>query len=493
MFGLLKKSIQNQAEFFCPNCMTKHKDIKSEDNILALIKNYNLLRIAEKLENRKTIRKNTSTKHIKDPDDSLEVSKDDHYSSLSNKKKKNLALVEELQKSNKVENLKANPGFGSNIANISNANNTNSSSSNALIEMTDYDAKCKKHGLPVNCYVVGTNILYCSTCKAESNMSVLPLPRIIKDMKKRIDSSRLQLNLIKFEINRLFEFFSSYQEEFERTNKQKIDDLFSYLYKLISYNYNTATQIYKQCKAEQKLHIDQRSSELENLNTELENLSLVIDDIYLSDESEWLKYENNLNEIYDRLNTFLNYETELNLLTMKVGLKNEVKNDIFQIIQDLYYIDIEFANIQGETPTLKHILQKEKFWTCICGELNNPTDTISCLSCTAFRRYETINNFFSSPENVSAEDMKVISNRKKTEARQFQELIKESEKLLKEGANFYAIDIEWFYLWKCYIMNDISEKTLPNSKKKISINSSIGKFSYFYTYNRCLTPWANFQ
>jgi len=37
----------------------------------------------------------------------------------------------------------------------------------------------------------------------------------------------------------------------------------------------------------------------------------------------------------------------LNLFSMKIGIKEEVKEKIFEIIQDSYYTDIEFVNIKG--------------------------------------------------------------------------------------------------------------------------------------------------
>lgn len=488
--------------------MTKHKEIKDKEHIYNLIKNFNLLRIAEKLEIRKTV-SIVDLKENKTTDD-LDIK--NQFSLSSKKKMLNKDYIEDIHKkastiniNNDIINLnkkqieyeninsnnyiKLNNNNNSNnvdsqhknISNISNINNNNISnisnnSSNKQIEFTDYDAKCKKHNLPINSYVIGTNILYCSMCHSESNMSVYPLPRVVKDMKKKIDSSRLLINLSNLEINRLKEFFISYQEEFEKSNKQKIDEVFGFLYKLISYIYNTATQIYNQCKAEQKTQIDQRCLELDELRKELEDIDLALNEIYYANEGDYIKYEQNVVDIYDRLNNFLNYETELNLLSMKVGIKNDIKNSIFQILQDFYYIDVEFASIQGDTPTVKHILQKKKYWFCICGEMNNLIEEISCSACSAFRRFETIDNFYSDPEKVKEEDLRLIVLRKKTEAKVFQELLKETDNLLKSGENFYAIDIEWFYLWKSYITNDLSEKPLSNNKKRISINKNIGKY-----------------
>jgi hypothetical protein len=56
---------------------------------------------------------------------------------------------------------------------------------------------------------------------------------------------------------------------------------------------------------------------------------------------------------------------------MKIGVKEEIKNKLFSTIQESYFVDVEFMEIHGELPTIKHVLQKEKYWSCICGELVN--------------------------------------------------------------------------------------------------------------------------
>ena len=82
-------------------------------------------------------------------------------------------------------------------------------------------------------------------------------------MKCKLDSSLTRVTLVKHEIDRLQDFLSSYQyniikkrEEFEKSNKKKIDDLFQYLNKIITYNYNAALHILQQCKSEQQSQID---------------------------------------------------------------------------------------------------------------------------------------------------------------------------------------------------------------------------------------------
>ena len=118
------------------------------------------------------------------------------------------------------------------------------------------EVKCKKHSLPVHSYAIGTNLLFCDKCERETSLKTYPLPNVVRDLKRKADSCQVKICLLKNEVDRLRDFFDSYQEEFERSNKSKIEDLFNFLYKIISYNYNTAIHILKQCKAEQKSQID---------------------------------------------------------------------------------------------------------------------------------------------------------------------------------------------------------------------------------------------
>jgi hypothetical protein len=50
----------------------------------------------------------------------------------------------------------------------------------------------------------------------------------------------------------------NFRDEFEQSNKLKIEELFNYLYKIITYNFNTAMHILTQCQAEQKVQIEHR-------------------------------------------------------------------------------------------------------------------------------------------------------------------------------------------------------------------------------------------
>ncbi len=122
--------------------MTKHKDLKNEEHILNLIKNYNLLRIVEKIEARKTVTSHQSLNDSK-MDKSLNDSK--LNSSMMNKSIK-----------------------GSEAVDLS-----------VLENSILHDPLCKKHMLPVNYYAIGTNLLVCEKCLIEKkNLKAHPLPSV---------------------------------------------------------------------------------------------------------------------------------------------------------------------------------------------------------------------------------------------------------------------------------------------------------------------------
>lgn len=108
---------------------------------------------------------------------------------------------------------------------------------------------------------------------------------------------------------------------------------------------------------------------------------------------------------------------------------------------------------------------------CICGESNNPIIVSQCIFCGLLRKIESFHNILTSPEEVSNEEIGLLNLRRKEECKIFQQEINRS--ILKEEDK-YAIDMEWFLLWKSFVMNDFSEKYISNCKKNISINTAIG-------------------
>jgi len=155
---------------------------------------------------------------------------------------------------------------------------------------------------------------------------------------------------------------------------------------------------------------------------------------------------------------------------MKIGVKEDYNNKVLNAIQELYYIDVEYAYIKGENPTIRHIIQKDKFWTCICGESNNNVNVPICNTCGLMRKLESFPNILNQPNEVDINEIEQLILKRKEECRIFQEKLNDVDKSDK----LYAIDLEWFLLWKCFVTNDLTEKYIPNSKKKISHNLNIG-------------------
>jgi hypothetical protein len=114
------------------------------------MKNYNLLRIVEKIEMRKTVSQHNSF-----------IGSDKNI--ISN----NIGMYMD-------ENVHFTKGdkIGINI-NGNNIQNNTMNGNNAPI-----DQKCKIHNLPVNSYAIGTNLLFCDKCVQETNLKTYPLPSV---------------------------------------------------------------------------------------------------------------------------------------------------------------------------------------------------------------------------------------------------------------------------------------------------------------------------
>jgi hypothetical protein len=87
-------------------------------------------------------------------------------------------------------------------------------------------------------------------------------------------------------------------------------------------------------------------SELNTLQNEIKGFNEELNE-YNNNEKDILDNFKKLNKIYLKLNNYINYDLPINLLTMKIGIKEETKNELFYLIQDSYYVDAEFANIKG--------------------------------------------------------------------------------------------------------------------------------------------------
>ena len=85
-----------------------------------------------------------------------------------------------------------------------------------------------------------------------------------------------------------------------------------------------------------------------------------------------------------------------------------------------------------------------------------------------YRRLDTLPNTYTDPLNITEAELKLIQLRRKEEGKDFQDYLK----LTSE--RFYVVDLEWFFQWKAFVMNDLTDKNLPNNKKKISTNKIVG-------------------
>lgn len=126
--GLLNISKTKEKEFQCPICNAKHKDIESENDLKKLIKNINLLRIAEKFENRRST----------------------------------------ISKMNVIDNDKNRNGIS----------NPNIMISNEVKSENFQEQLCKKHNQVLYLYASGTNISLCDLCVKETNLKAYPLPNV---------------------------------------------------------------------------------------------------------------------------------------------------------------------------------------------------------------------------------------------------------------------------------------------------------------------------
>jgi hypothetical protein len=116
-------------------------------------------------------------------------------------------------------------------------------------------------------------------------------------------------------------------------------------------------------------------NELKELQKEILKIEKELSFVETMEEKNLPSFQKKVNKIWEQLNGLLNYDMELNLLAMKIGIKEDIKPKIFNWLQETYSIDVEFATINGgelslnlESPTVRHILQKDNYWICVCGE-----------------------------------------------------------------------------------------------------------------------------
>ena len=448
------KQIQNQKKtkqvFKCPNCKKELNSLDSKKDVLNLTKNSALLTLADKVQTYK-----------------------------SNNNISNISNVSISSQNLNFSNF--NPD--NNNSRIINTNNDKNISEEFYQSGEFYFPICQVHKNKANFYNIIDNIknYYCNECLQTSNIENLkPLPFLKTQNEFKINSCKNKIKILRKEIFRVENFLKSYQINFENNNNKKIDELFEYINKIIEYNYTTAKTLFQQCQREQKNQIDKKTSELKLLYKELDSFEKKLDNIlktpkdkdkYVPDPESQITLDN----VYCKLSNFINYENELNLFQINISIKEEDRDSLFNIIQNMYQLDVDFLKMKnGELPTIKELLNKNSTWPCDCGTLDNSVGKIICKNCSKYRPLETYTNLVFNPLLSEKSEIKEFNMRRKHEEKVYQSLSARKMDNLKH-AYFFAIDISWFNKWRSFIYNDDKScKYLENYKKYISENKKIG-------------------
>ena len=448
LIRMLQKSKKEKKNFQCPTCNTIQENLTDEKDILKLIKNYNLLQIAEKIEERKTTNRGTNA-------------------SIQNLTPLNLKDRDSITSKNNIVNPKNSQKF-----------------------FFDINRKCAKHNLVIHSYAAGTNILFCDKCIEETKMSTLPLPNTIKDLRRRIDSSQFKACITKNQISQLKRFFESYLIEFEKENSSKIEELFSYFNKIVEYFHNSAKQLLSQCVSEQKLHISSYLEEMKKLSLQLTKIEKDLNEMINKNDISFLLHNiEKIRKIENRMINFINYDLEFDLLSMKIGFNEKEKENLLSSFQKSFYTQVEFFEIQNKLPSIRQILKVDESWPCICDEVNNSLNEVKCSSCGLFRRYETLGhntiNYYDDIDTTTSQNLNnsvisniereldVIKQIKEEESNEFKYLIKIND---KKDKRFYAVDLDWFNSWKNFVQKN---KEIPpgpiTNNNLVNLNNSNGK------------------
>ena len=440
------KQIKNKSGqvFKCPNCDREINSLESPKDVLNLRKNSALLALIDKVQ---TYKSNNNISNISISSQNL------NYSNL-------------------------NPDINNSRIN----NNKDQSNLEEFYQSGEfYFPICQIHKNKANFYNIidSKKNFYCNECIQTTNLENLrPLPFLKAQNEFKINSCKNKIKILRNEICRVESFLKSYQNNFEVNNKKKIDELFEYINKIIQYNYTTAKTLFKQCLKEQKNQIDKKTSELKFLYKELESFEKKLDNVYKYNKDKYVpepESQITLDNVYSKLSNFINYENELNLFQMNISIKEEDKDSLFNMIQNMYQLDVDFLKMKnGELPTIKELLNKTSTWPCDCGILDNTVGKIICKGCSKYRPLETYTNLVFNPLLSEKSEIKEFNMRRKHEEKVFQSLSIRNMDNLKH-AYFFAIDISWFNKWRSFIYNDDkTSKYLDNYKKYISDNKKIG-------------------
>jgi hypothetical protein len=342
---------------------------------------------------------------------------------------------------------------------------------------------CQTHKNKANFYniIEKNKNFYCNECIQTNVLENLkPLPFLKAQNIFKINSCKNKIKILRNEVNRVENFLKSYQKNFEITTKKKIEELFDFITKIIQYNYTMAKTLFQQCQKEQNNQIEQKTSELKFLLKELDSFEKKLENIikpgknkekYIPDPESQITLDN----VYNKLSNFINYENELNLFQINISVKEEDKDALFNTLQNMCQLDIDFLKMKnGELPTIKELLNKSSTWPCDCGVLDNANGKIICKGCSKYRPLETYSNLVFNPLLAEKREIKEFNMRRKHEEKVYQSLAERNMDNLKH-AYFFAIDSLWYNKWKSFINNDDkSSKYLENFNKNISENKKIG-------------------
>ena len=89
-------------------------------------------------------------------------------------------------------------------------------------------------------------------------------------------------------------------------------------------------------------------------------------------------------------------------------------------------------------------------------------------------------NLLPNAMSVTKEELTALANRREAEILEFEFTLQQmkTKVIMSQFDEYYCLDIEWYFQWKAYVFNDISEKNILRSKMRISENSKIGKLIY---------------
>ena len=369
LYGL-KDKLKKDEKFKCPSCKREIDTIKNKKDIINLPKNSQLLSLLDKVETQK------SRTNISNISMSMSIPVNTSY----------------LDSGGLNLNYLSNDESGSGINNC-------------------FYPICTIHKNKATFYTLvdGRTNYICNECIQSMIIeNPNPLPNLKAQNEFKIDSCKNRTKILKDEIERIETFLKSYQNNFELDNKKKIDELFDYINKIVSYNYTTALTMFNQCKNEQKNQIDKKMKELKFLKNELDSFDKKLDEISdINDKKPEPESQLELDNLYNKLSNYINYENELNLFQMKISIKDEVKESLFDLIQNAIQLDVDFLKMKnGDLPTIKELLNKSSTWCCTCGELNNNLGKIICNSCSKYRPLETYTNIIFNPMFVTKEEKK---------------------------------------------------------------------------------------